>query len=148
MTTAKQKIAKAEVKARDVISLAERKAKFVTQEQHAEVISRIEEFSARANLAAEQAAAAAQVSYKASVDAQTYNDSFKNSLEEIKVQVYKTNGSVKDLQLWKENAKGWIKGFGVSLVLIMALVAFIFNTLNNDELKTQNLLQSHITETK
>ena len=106
----------------------------------------IKEFSERASKAVEIAEASAKVSYKASLDIQTYNNAFKNTLDRIENQTIKTNGSVKNLQLWQASTKGWINGFGVSLLVILGLVSYIFVSLNNSETKTQDLLSKHLAQ--
>ena len=72
------------------------------------------------------------------------DDKMTKKFDLVIAQTTKTNGSVKDLQLWKENIKGWIKGFGVSIVVILALVAWIFNSVSNQQNQTQQLLNKFL----
>ena len=64
----------------------------------------------------------------------------KEQLNRIETQTTQTNGSVKTLQIWKAGMKGWMNGFGVSLLVILGLVSYIFLSLKEDEQRTQNLL--------
>ena len=72
----------------------------------------------------------------------------ENEIGELNVKVSKTNGNVQGLQLWKASSGGWIKGFGVSVACIIALIGVIYFSLSNSESKTQNLIEKHIQETK
>ena len=64
------------------------------------------------------------------------------------VQTTKTNGSVKDLQLKDARNEGYIKGFGISVICIIALVGLIYASIMADEQKTQNLIEQHINSTQ
>lgn len=69
-------------------------------------------------------------------------------LNKILTQATNTNGSVKRLQLWQATGEGWIKGFGVAVACIIALVGVIYFSITNQENKTQKLIEEHISQTK
>jgi hypothetical protein len=51
--------------------------------------------------------------------------------------------------LEKKNSyvSGWLIGFGVSILIILGLVVWIFQSESQAEQKTQNLIETHIQET-
>ena len=77
----------------------------------------------------------------------THFDEIKTTLARIEAQTVRTNGRVTNLESWRSSSIGWTAGAGACIVIIMALVTYIFNlridTVAQAEIKTQTLIEQH-----